>query len=171
MYNAFINKYVFYKTFITASGNSTGLFCKYLSILNIAIECMYAIWCTIKINSFNDAVHCWALVSHRRNTTALFKQFRAVGLDLLTFDLTPLRRWRSRRALAAQVSYGCPPETSVFRTIFFDIVQAFLSRSSSCTRSLSTSKQCSPSFFFFGIHYMHSPDCLLLFLSISVFYF
>ena len=26
-------------------------------------------------------------------------------------------------------------------------------------------------FFFFGIHYMDSPDCLLLFLSISVFYF
>jgi len=28
-----------------------------------------------------------------------------------------------------------------------------------------------PSFFFFRIHYMDSPDCLLLFLSISVFYF
>jgi len=28
-----------------------------------------------------------------------------------------------------------------------------------------------PSFFFFMIHYMDSPDCLLLFLSISVFYF
>ena len=27
----------------------------------------------------------------------------------------------------------------------------------------------SPSFFFFGIHYMDSPDCLLLFLSTSVF--
>jgi len=26
-------------------------------------------------------------------------------------------------------------------------------------------------FFFFGIHYMDSPDCLLLFLSTSVFYF
>jgi len=26
----------------------------------------------------------------------------------------------------------------------------------------------SPSFFFFGIHYMYSPDCLLLLLSISV---
>ena len=29
----------------------------------------------------------------------------------------------------------------------------------------------SPSFFFFRIHYMDSPDCLLLFLSKSVFYF
>ena len=29
----------------------------------------------------------------------------------------------------------------------------------------------SPSFFFFGIHYMDSPDCLLLFLSISFFTF
>ena len=29
----------------------------------------------------------------------------------------------------------------------------------------------SPSFFFFRIHYMDSPDCLLSFLSISVFYF
>ena len=29
----------------------------------------------------------------------------------------------------------------------------------------------SPSFFFFRIHYMDSPNCLLLFLSISVFYF
>jgi len=29
----------------------------------------------------------------------------------------------------------------------------------------------SPSFFFFNIHYMDSPDCLLLFLSMSVFYF
>ena len=28
-----------------------------------------------------------------------------------------------------------------------------------------------PSFFFFGIHHMDSPDCLLLFLNISVFYF
>jgi len=26
-------------------------------------------------------------------------------------------------------------------------------------------------FFFLNIHYMNSPDCLLLFLSISVFYF
>ena len=63
----------------------------------------------------------------------------------------PSRRWRSPRALAAQVSYGCPPETSVFsnssgfnqsqvhcRKIFSDIVQPFLSRSSSCTRSLSS---------------------------------
>ena len=31
---------------------------------------------------------------------------------------------------------------------------------------------CSPSFFFYlNIHYVDSPDCLLLFLSISVFYF
>ena len=30
---------------------------------------------------------------------------------------------------------------------------------------------CSPTFFFFRIHYMDSPDCLLLFLNISVFYF
>jgi len=30
---------------------------------------------------------------------------------------------------------------------------------------------CSPSFFFFGIHYMDSPDGSLLFLSISFFYF
>ena len=30
---------------------------------------------------------------------------------------------------------------------------------------------CSPSFFFFNIHYMDSPDCLPLFLSISVFCF
>jgi len=29
----------------------------------------------------------------------------------------------------------------------------------------------SPSFFFFRIHYMDSPDCLLLFLSISILYF
>ena len=29
----------------------------------------------------------------------------------------------------------------------------------------------SPSFFFFKTHYMDSPDCLLLFLSISAFYF
>jgi len=29
----------------------------------------------------------------------------------------------------------------------------------------------SPFFLFFRIHYMYSPDCLLLFLSISVFYF
>jgi len=29
----------------------------------------------------------------------------------------------------------------------------------------------SPSFFFFRIHYMDSPDCLVLFLSISIFYF
>ena len=29
----------------------------------------------------------------------------------------------------------------------------------------------SPSFFFFKIHHMDSPDCLLLFLNISVFYF
>ena len=29
-------------------------------------------------------------------------------------DVMRLWRWRSPRALAAQVSYGCPPETSVF---------------------------------------------------------
>ena len=29
----------------------------------------------------------------------------------------------------------------------------------------------SPSFFFFRIHYIDSPECLLLFLSLSIFYF
>ena len=35
--------------------------------------------------------------------------------------------------------------------------------------SFCANSHCSPSFFFFRIHYMDSADCLLLFLSISVF--
>jgi len=97
-------------------------------------------------------------------TTTPFKFLTSVSLSKAICSIIGVR------PATVRILYGHYLPTVILTIIWYSITHSLFHSRIKTFFSANPSHH-SPSFFFFRIHYMDSPDCLLLLLSMSVFTF